>query len=122
MLITESKCHLRVKHSVNSGMQAYSIKAKNNKTKSPSLLNHIMSKLTDTKADNNQKENMDKKAKRPYCKLCKTKGHATNDCSKWDDDPCTHCGWYNHESKDCKYKEKPKEQEKGKGKLNPCKC
>ena len=53
VLIAESERRLGVKHSVNSGMQAYSTKAKNNKAKGPSLLNRMMSKLMDTKADNN---------------------------------------------------------------------
>jgi hypothetical protein len=91
---------------------AYSTKAKNNKGKGQSLLKRITSKLKDTKSN---EENTEKKSTKLYCKHCKTKGHLANDCDKWDADPCTHCGRFNHESKDCWHKDKPK-QDKGKAK------
>jgi hypothetical protein len=70
--------------------------------------------------NDDSKDNQEKKQKKPYCKQCKTKGHITKECDKWDEEPCTHCGQFNHESKDCWHKDKPK-QDKGKGNANLCK-
>jgi len=83
----------------------YSTKAKNNKGKNQSLLNHITSKLKDMKLN---KEEVDKKPKKLYCKHCKMRGHTANDCNKWDMDPCAHCRRFNHESNDCWHKDKLK--------------
>jgi len=91
---------------------------KNNKNKGQSLLKRITLKLKDMKVN---EENVDRKLMKLYCKHCKTKGHLANDYDKWDKDPCTHCGRFNHESKDCWHKDKPK-QNKGKGKEKLCKC
>ena len=93
----------------------YSTKVRNNKSKGQSLLKCIMSKLKDMKANDDNKEQSDKKPKKLYCKHCKTRGHTANDCNKWDEEPCTHCGQFNHEAKDCWHKDKLK-QDKGKGK------
>jgi len=85
----EAECHLRLQHRTNL---VFSTKAKNNKGKATLLFQHITSKFKDSKANNNSKENQDKKPKKPYCKQCKTKGHITKDCDKWDEEPCAHCG------------------------------
>ncbi len=50
------------------------------------------------------------------------KGHTTNDCNKWNKDPCIYCRWYNYESKDCWHKDKLEQEKKNNGKTNPCKC
>jgi hypothetical protein len=71
---------------------AFTVKAKNNKGKGQSLLKCMMSKLKDTKLNDDNKEQTDKKTKKLYCKHCKTRGHLANDCDKWDKDPCPHCG------------------------------
>jgi len=81
----------------------------------------MISKPKDRKTNDNNKEQSDKKAKKLYCKHCKTRGHTANDCNKWDEDPCPHCEQFNHEAKDCWHKDKLK-QDKGKGKGNPHKC
>jgi len=89
--VIKAKVEHRLKqHPVDSSSVATTPKAKNNKGKGkPSLLKHITAKLQNMKMSNNDK--MDKKAK-PFCKHCKMKGHTTNDCDKWDEDPCIHCG------------------------------
>jgi len=97
---------------------AFNVKAKNNKGKGQSLLKRMTSKLKDTKLNDNNKEQTDKKTKKLYCKHCKAQGHLANDCDKWDEDPCPHCGRFNHKAKDCWHKDKPK-QDKGKGKGSP---
>ena len=104
----------------NATNLVYSTKAKNNKSKGQSLFKRIMSKLKDTKANDNNKEQSDKKPKKLYYKHCKTREYTANDCNKWDEDPCTHCRQFNHEAKDCWHKDKLK-QNKGKGKGNSCK-
>jgi len=110
----EAEHHLRLQHRTNL---VYSTKAKNNKAKM-SLFQCIMSKFKEPKANDDGKESQDKKQKKPYCKRCKMKGHTTKDCDKWDEDPCPHCGQFNHEAKDCWHKDKLK-QDKGKGNTNP---
>jgi hypothetical protein len=85
-----------------------------NKKGKPPLSQHISSK---PKANDDSKNNQEKKQKKPYCKQCKMKGHVAKDCDKWDEEPCEHCGRFNHKSKDCWHKDKPK-QDKGKGNAN----
>jgi hypothetical protein len=121
ILIAEAERRLAVKHSANSTSNiAYSTKA--NKSKAPALLNRMTSN-TETVASNEGKGKKKKKPKKPYCKKCKSKGHSTDSCNKWDEDAdtCTHCGRFNHESKDCQRKDKSK-QNKDKVKVNPRKC
>jgi hypothetical protein len=89
IITAKAKCHLGIQHGNNV---AFSIKAKNNKVKGQSLLKCMTSKLKEMKTNDNNKEQSDKKAKKLYCKHCKTRGHTVNDCDKWDKDPCPHCG------------------------------
>jgi hypothetical protein len=117
VITAKAKHHLGIQHGNNV---AFNIKAKNNKGKGQSLLKCMTSKLKDTKINDNNKEQSDKKTKKLYCKHCKMRGHLANDCNKWDKDPCPHCGRFNHKAKDCWHKDKPK-QDKGKGKATPCK-
>ncbi len=77
-----------------------------------------MSKFSDIRAN---KKNADKKQEKLYCKHCKMKGHTATNCDKKGEDPYTHCRQFNHESKDCWHKDKPK-QDKGKEKANLHKC
>ncbi len=100
---------------------AYSTKAKNNKGKGQLLLKCITSKFKDMKANNNGKEDTNKKPKKLYCKHCKTCRHLVNNCNKWDETPYAHCDHFNHKAKDCWHKDKLK-QDKGKAKSSPCKC
>ena len=69
VITAEAERHLRIQCGTNV---AFTVKAKNNKRKGQSLLKRMMSKLKDTKLNNDNKEQTDRKSKKLYCKHCKT--------------------------------------------------
>jgi hypothetical protein len=69
IITAEAECCLGIQRGNNV---AFNAKAKNNKGKEQSLLKRMTSKLKDTKLNDDNKEQSDKKTKKLYCKHCKT--------------------------------------------------